>query len=324
MADPTDPDRLDLLTLAWVWCGGKPVAAAAVQKGLKAYLPSGADVAASLDRLSAAGDVGRAEVPVKGRGKPKPPTFAATGAGQSRAAAAFGRSGPAKFATLSKLELPAVAAALPPPGTAAALRKLLPLAVVGAEIGVDLPLADGAEASKLHLVRLAVARAQGIDVRRVHLKKVPAGELPAIVAGPLLGATGTAAATLDKLVEATACNAVDAATAGQLPTAVVRRWLAAGDRSSPAFDAAAVLAAARRAAADRRVTTNLGDKVLVEAVWAAYGHGSLDDFKRRLAAANGAGVDLFAEDLVPADRRDEYDRSAVRVGPTAYHYVRIG
>ncbi|MEZ4236964.1 MAG: hypothetical protein R3F59_12590 [Myxococcota bacterium] len=90
-----------------------------------------------------------------------------------------------------------------------------------------------------------------------------------------------------------------------------------------AFDAAAVLAAARACTTGRFGA----DKVLVHHVWRAIARPGLDldAFKRRLVALNSAGgLALARADLVQLMDPDELARAEIRVGHATFHFVRAG
>lgn len=369
MATQANEDRLDGVVLAWLWCQrGKPATAAALATGVKAMLPAGAasDLAkASLGRLTAAGHVERIE-PAKKRGAA---TFRATPAGERRAAEMLGRddrpAGVRPFATLANFDLPARAAGLPVPAdkkAQLAFGKLLSVALTARRYGLDVPLTAGPEAAKVAMVKLALARAAGVPVDRFHLKKLPAGELPALVVGPLIGHPAKTTSGLDELLKSVASDLLGVSPGAQFKPAIVRQWLSAdGGGAARAADAgpapesqvATVVsppgadgppaappdvsaeqfvdqvrrAVAGAARAGGPGVSNLRDKVLVAAAWRRHGQlfGTvpLDRFKRRLSAVNGELVDLVREDLVPADRVDEFRESEVRNGASVYHYIRV-
>lgn len=89
-----------------------------------------------------------------------------------------------------------------------------------------------------------------------------------------------------------------------------------------------VLAAARRISTSGGYGySNLRDKVLVQYVWHEYhqtvGKLPFHEFKNRLALANGRGIVLAHEDLIPEESRAEFARAEVRVGQSVYHWIRV-
>ena len=232
--------------------------------------------------------------------------------------------------------------------------ELLGWATCVREHRLEIPLDRGIDTAKLELTKLALSRSNGVPPEKIYLKKLPGGELPAIVVGPLLGQPATMAAKLETLVSSRAAELLGGA---KIPAAVVRRWVEGNGGAAPAADASsdasspqpavpdgtapprladvdrstfisrACAAAARVAGGLGPGVSPLGDKVLVSHVWRRYqqDHGPvpLDAFKQRLSEANGEQLPLVREDLVPEDRRAEFAESEVRTGVSVFHYVRV-
>ncbi len=361
-------DRLDKLALAWLWCqGDKAATPAAVATGVKAMLPSATTpaetVASTLARLVTAGEVERIEAAKKGA----KPTYKTSASGARRAMEFLGRrdrpGGSRPFGALASYDLPALAAGLTIPAAnkkeQAAFGKLLPVAVSVRHHRIDVPLDKGPDAAKVALVKLALSRAGGVAAGEIHLKKLPGGELPALVVGPLLGQPRTAATNIDKLLAEVANGCLGITKAAQLKAAVVRQWLTAENENAPdnagpvtsaPADAqslakpppersgavevdlptfirqlhAAVADVARNGGAG---VSNLRDKVLVNAAWRRYEQLfepiPIDQFKRRTLDAGGSQIDLVREDLIPVDRAAEFHEAEVRAGASTYHYIRV-
>ncbi len=263
------------------------------------------------------------------------------------------------FKTLLDTVIPAAALNLPAPASDLksrnAFAKLALIAVCARHFSLDVPM-ETAAAAKLGLVKASLARASGVAVTKIHLKKLPPGELPALIAGPLLGEPETAAANIDKLIEAKAFALLGISKSGQLKSAVVKLWLCDGAHplvaevvpalppaTAPArahepvaptvqdlsLFARNVLHAARDAArANPRALSNLGDKILVRPVWEhftrIFGAMPLDLFKQQLAEANGDHLVLVREDMIPVERAAEFADSEVCRGASSFHYIRIG
>lgn len=328
-------DRLENVILTWfVSQQGKAKKATDVAKAL-ASLGSAVDPAPLLDELAARGQLERIESKKKG-----PVSFALTAVGQQRVAGVLSQSPSAPkltWAVLSK-RLAAVALAIDPAVAGslkpAALGKLLLCAVVIRELKLDVPLDQGDKAALLMLVKLALARWNNVPVEKVYLKKLPTGELPALVAAPLLGQAGTAVGKIDKLIEACALQRLGITSTKGLDAAILRRWIGGGGEtnrlpvSDPRHFAGNVLAAAHAIARDGGPgLSNLKDKVMIHPCWQRFGQMfgelPLDEFKRQLSRANGDGVILVCEDLITDARRSEFAQSEVRVGTSSYHYIRL-
>jgi hypothetical protein len=350
MHSQAHPDRLDLIALAWLWCQqGKAAKSAKLETALKPVVPTGTAKAlaeASLNRLVQIGSA--EEIPAK-KGKSD---FRVTSAGQQRVCEALKLSalpaGKNPFKLLLESPFAAMAENLAIPGSDKKAQKdffdLLKIAICARQFNLDLPLDQGPAAAKLHLLKLALSRANEVLPEKIHLKKLPAdSELLALVVGPLVGEPDTAVAKLEKLIVSKVSAILNVTKPAQIKPAVVRRWLhqpapvsepvAAAVETVPAFDlnvfANHVVEAAKEVArTNPRAVSSLGDKVLVHFVWQAYERWftpmPLDVFKQHLSDANGDLLVLVREDMIPEDRRAEFAESEVRRGASCYHYIRIG
>jgi hypothetical protein len=251
-------DRLGLVVLAWLWCQrGKPVKEAAIATAMKTALGDASfkqSIPAVLDRLVAAGDVERI-APATKKGKSE---FKIAAQGESRAADFLGRrelpAGAKPFAALGAGALPAIALGVAIPGedkkSQAAFGKLAPVAVCARRFMLEIPLDQGPDAAKVALVKLALAKWNGVPAGKIHLKlkKAPAGELPALVVGPLLEINATAATNLDKLIDSIAAGILNAGkpSAAQIKAAVLRRWVSdeSASKAEPTVDSARMKAEA--------------------------------------------------------------------------------
>ena len=352
MENAVNPDRLDLLVLIWLWCQrGKPAKQTGVVTGIKSFLVDGSAselVAIALERL--AGQIDRI-APAKKRGIPE---YRINPVGHARVTTFLEMqdppSGAKPFTPVSNVILPAKVMRLPiPPDkkALAAFGKLLPLAICVQHFGLEIPMDQGRDAAKLTLVKLGLAKWNGVPVERIYVKKLPSGELPALIAGPLLDAGGTAATNLDKIIEASAGKILHVTQTAKMKMAVVRCWLyddgqaskptaasnsrdvgPAPSREGKQF-AAQVRAAAKSVASTGGVgVNNLGDQVLIEYCWREYqrlfGAIAFEHFREHLVEANNRReLVLVREDLIPEGRSVEFRESEVLVGASSYHYVRI-
>ena len=329
--------RLEMIVLSCLWCApDKPFKVSGVATALKSILEADTspEMPAVLERLAEAGDLQRIPATTK-KGMP---SFAITASGARRVAHWLGREKPpigrTAFKSLLEGEITAMAADVPRPADAKAARgmgKLLNVAVVVRESKLSIDLNGSADAVKLALIKQALARFHEVPVESVYLKKLPPGELPALVAAPLIGAVGTAAGNLDKLLEARTCQILGVTRPSQIKAAVIRRWIRRdlgtrehldGDFSQRVLDVARDVALHHPEGA-----SNLKDKVLIHFAWRRFSErfGSVpaELFKQRLADANGESIALVREDLIPDHRRADVVRSEVRNGAAVFHYIRI-
>ena len=276
----THEQRLDLLVLARLWCAGeKPIKPGAVVTSLKAFSADAlADaVNRSIDRLMSDQKIERI-APTKKGAKPE---FKISPNGSANLRSRLG-SLPATvptFLAFSNSYLAAQATGLPVPMDAKSLKafgKLLPAEICARHHHFAIPLDVGPDPARLALVKLALARSQDLPTDAIWLKKLPAGELPALVVAPLLGLKGTKASNLDKLLESEACRILNVSKPSQIRLGAIRLWLTGRSNDKPdalaeektnsfatepaAKDfAVAVLTAARKAAhLDRRAVNNFG------------------------------------------------------------------
>jgi hypothetical protein len=343
-------DRLDLIALAWLWCQqGKAVKAAKLETAIKPIVPTGTAKTLAEASLNRSVQTGSAEeIPAKkGKGD-----FRITPAGQQRVREALKRdalpAGKTPFKALLEFSFAAIAENLAIPGSDKKTQKdffdLLKIAICARHFALDVPLDQGPAAAKLHLLKLALSRANAVPPEKIHLKKVPTdSELLALVVGPLLSEPDTAAAKLEKLIVSKASAILNVTKPAQIKPGVVRRWLSqpaivAESTAIPAETPAAldlktfanhvVEAAKEVSRTNPRAVSSLGDKVLVHFVWQAYERWfapmRLEAFKQHLSDANGDLLVLVREDMIPEDRRQEFLESEVRRGASCYHYIRIG
>jgi len=240
---------------------------------------------------------------------------------------------------------------LPVPGDNKTIQKdfpkLLPLAVCAEHFRFDLPMERGSIAAKLALVKMALSNAQGVPAEKINLKKLPTGELPALVAGPILGAPGTDSKNLEKLLESRAVHLLNVSKATQIKSGVVRQWILGNGRSHdappltrltqpevpatidlPRFAEQVQSAARSVARTNRDSVNNLGDQVLIYYCWQEYqrlfGETPFQWFTEHLIECNKVRLlVLVREDLVPGERAEDFRRSEVHLGASVYHYVRI-
>jgi len=343
-------DRLDLVVLAWLWCQqGKPAKASKVETAIKPLVPTGSAKSPAESSLARLVQATHAESIQAKKGKPD---FRITPAGQQRISEVLKRdslpAGKTPFKALVENWFSAIAANLPIPSPDKKAQKdfsdLLKIAVCATQFHLDLPLNLGPIPARLHLLKLALSRANNIPPEKIHLKKMPTdGELLALVVGPLLQEPDTAAGKLDKLIASKASAILNVSSPLKIKSGVVRQWLnqpahppapdVAPVEQKPAFDlksfAKHVVEAAKEVArTNPRAVSNLGDKVLVHFVHQAYEKWfapmPIDIFKQHLSDANGDLLVLVREDMIPEDRRQEFLDSEVRRGPSSYHYIRIG
>ena len=330
-----DAKRLELTVLAWLWCQKSSAAQDKIDKSIEPL-----SITDALQRLVAVGEVERTESKGTKR-KPGKLMFAIAESGIERVREQFKRASPPKstpFQSLLAGPLAAMALEVAIPGSDTELKvfkKLLPIAVCVRRLGLSIPLDKGTDAAKLAMIAMSLGRLYDPPAASLPIKKLPTGELPALVIAPLLGipATHAAFASIDKLFESTSLGLMEVGKIGDLTARLVRGWLMTGSAKPAApFDLESFSRKAMAAARDVVETggagvSNLRDQVLVASVWERYGKlfgpMSLDVFKRSLRDANGDHVILVCEDRVPADREREFRESEVRTGASVYHYLRI-
>lgn len=344
-------DRLQAVVLAWLM-GQKQKKAGMdpMLKALRKILPAGLDQGRIEGALSRSVDTSRVQrIPPKTKkGKP---AFELNAAGEVFVRQTIGTGPNDELLTLKLLiereaPLRALDCALPPTVklTAAALGKFLHLAICVRHFDLPIPLAHGLNAGYLAMIKLALARSNGVEPDQIYLNKLPTGGvLLALIAGPLVDQRGNKAKDLAGLLSGAALNIVGVTDAKKLPAALFHQWLLApsergpanqtdSQQPSPAFDlaifSANVLAAARALAdADDDGVSNLRDKVLIAACWRKYqemyGPIALEQFKSQLLGAQGKALSLVKEDLIPEERRREFEESLTRRGTSELHYVLI-